>query len=42
VLTRTHAATWLRVPEMRILAIHGVDDDNPAMVTALMQLVALA
>jgi hypothetical protein len=33
---------WACVPEMRITAVHGLDDGEPAMAAALRQLVALA
>jgi vacuolar-type H+-ATPase subunit H len=33
---------WVMVPEMRITAVHGLDDDDPAMAAALRQLAALA
>jgi hypothetical protein len=33
---------WYRVPEMRITAVHGLDDVEPAMAAALRQLAALA
>jgi hypothetical protein len=32
---------WARVPEMRITAVHGLDDDDPAMAEALAKLAAL-
>jgi hypothetical protein len=32
---------WVRVPDMRITAVHGLDDD-PTMAAALRQLAALA
>jgi hypothetical protein len=32
---------WVMVPEMRIAAVHGLDDDDPAMAAALRQLAAL-
>jgi hypothetical protein len=34
-------SSWVRVPEMRITAVHGLDDDEPAMAAALRQLAAL-
>ena len=33
---------WAPVPEMRITAVHGLDDDDPTMATALRQLAALS
>jgi hypothetical protein len=33
---------WTLVPEMRITAVHGLDDDDPAMAEALAKLAALA
>jgi hypothetical protein len=33
---------WVCVPEMRITAVHGLDDGEPAMAAALRQLAALA
>ena len=33
---------WALVPEMRITAVHGLDDDDPTMATALRQLAALS
>jgi hypothetical protein len=33
---------WVCVPEMRITAVHGLDDDDSAMAAALRQLAALA
>jgi hypothetical protein len=32
---------WALVPEMRITAVHGMDDDDPAMAEALAKLAAL-
>jgi hypothetical protein len=32
---------WVDVPEMRITAVHGLDDGHPAMAVALRQLTAL-
>ena len=32
---------WLRVPEMRITVVHGLNDDSPAVAAALLQLAAL-
>jgi hypothetical protein len=34
--------TWAPVPEMRITAVHGLDDDDPAMAEALAKLATLA
>jgi hypothetical protein len=31
-------SVWARVPDMRITAVHGLDDDDPAMAAALRQL----
>jgi hypothetical protein len=33
---------WAPAPSMRITAVHGLDDDDPAMAAALRQLNALA
>ena len=33
---------WARVPNMRITAVHGLDDGDPSMAVALRQLAALA
>ena len=33
---------WVWVPAMRITAVHGLADDEPAMAAALQQLAALA
>jgi hypothetical protein len=35
-------SVWACVPEMRITAVHGLDDGEPAMAAALRQLAALA
>jgi hypothetical protein len=35
-------SVWAWVPEMRITAVHGLDDGEPAMAAALRQLAALA
>jgi hypothetical protein len=32
---------WVLVPDMRVTAVHGLDDGNPAMAAALRQLAAL-
>ena len=34
-------AFWVDVPDMRITAVHGLDDAEPAMAAALRQLAAL-
>jgi hypothetical protein len=36
------AGTWVHVPEMRITAVHGLDDGEPAKAAALRQLAAVA
>jgi hypothetical protein len=33
--------SWVNVPDMRVTAVHGVDDAEPAMAAALRQLAAL-
>jgi hypothetical protein len=38
----TPGSPWAKVPSMRIAAVHGLDDDDPAMAAALRQLSALA
>jgi len=38
----TARSPWVLVPEMRITAVHGLDDGEPAMAAALRQLAALA
>jgi hypothetical protein len=38
--SRTGAA-WVDVPGMRVTAVHGLDDADPAMAAALRQLAAL-
>jgi hypothetical protein len=37
----TPGSPWAKVPSMRIAAVHGLDDDDPAMAAALRQLAAL-
>ena len=32
---------WVKVPSMRVTAVHGLDDGHPAMAAALLQLAAL-
>jgi len=34
-------ATWVTVPDMRVTAVHGLDDAEPAMAAALRHLAAL-
>jgi hypothetical protein len=34
-------AVWVNVPDMRVTAVHGLDDAEPAMAAALRQLAAL-
>ena len=40
--TSAHAeddeSLWVNVPNMRVTAVHGLDDDEPAMAAALRQL----
>jgi hypothetical protein len=33
---------WVAVPEMRITAVHGLNNDDPAMAEAFAKLAALA
>jgi hypothetical protein len=33
---------WVEVPDMRVTAVHGLDDAEPAMAAALRQLAAIA
>ena len=35
------ANPWVDVPEVRITAVHGLDDEHPAMASALQHLAAL-
>jgi hypothetical protein len=37
----TGSNAWVRVPSMRVTAVHGLDDEEPAMAAALRQLAAL-
>jgi hypothetical protein len=39
---RSPGSPWARVPFVRITAVHGLNDDDPAMAAALRQLAALA
>ena len=39
---RLHTLEWVEVPNMRITAVHGLGDDDPAMAEALQKLAALA
>jgi hypothetical protein len=39
---RTDESPWVWVPSMRVTAVHGLDDAEPAMATALRQLAALS
>jgi hypothetical protein len=39
--TQTAKLRWTRVPDMRFTAVHGLDDDDPAMAEALGKLAAL-
>jgi hypothetical protein len=41
-IVQTCPGGWVSVPEMRITAVHGLDDDDPAMAEALGKLAALA
>ena len=36
-----HGQPWAWIPNMRVAAVHGLDDGHPAMAAALRQLAAL-